>query len=445
MLGNIRNIITAVEQMPSELVLGKVVAVRGLLIEATGLDKSTSIGSRCSIKTRDRKDILAEVIGVNGKNTLLMPFRHTVGIGSGCDVALLNSAQVVYPGISWLGRVIDAFGNPVDGKGPLVKGTQAYHFHNSPPLANLRKRVGQKISMGIRAINTFLSCCVGQRVGIFSGSGVGKSMMLAMITRFAASDIKIIGLIGERGREVQEFIQDYLGKEGLSKSIVIVATSDESALSRRQAAYLTLTLSEYFRDLGMHVLCMMDSITRFAMSLREIGLAAGEPPTTKGYTPSVFSELPKLLERAGPGTAEQGSITGLFSVLVEGDDHNEPISDAVRSIIDGHITLDRNIAARNIYPAIDVMNSVSRMMPRCNSDYENNLVNKAKSLIALYNDMSDMIRIGAYKKGTDPMLDEAIKYHEVLDNFISQKSDQYEDLDSSYRKLATIIDFDESK
>lgn len=394
MLNNIEDIIKEINLLPKEIAIGKVSAIKGLLIEAVGLHMVTSIGSRCKIISRTNSTIVyAEVIGVKDKITLLMPFNKTSGIGAGCNVIVISSEQAIYPSVNWLGRVVNAFGEPIDNKGPLIKGGQAYHLHNSPPPAQSRRRVGSKINMGIRAINTFLSCCLGQRMGIFSGSGVGKSMMLAMITKFASFDIKIIGLVGERGREVQEFIEDYLGEEGLSKSIVVVSTSDESALTRRQAAYLTLTLSEYFRDLGMDVLCMIDNVTRFAMAQREIGLAAEEPPTTRGYTPSVFSELPKLLERAGPGMNGQGNITGLFSVLVEGDDYNEPITDAVRGIIDGHIILDRNIAARGIYPAIDILNSISRTIVRSNSEIENELVNRAKSLIANYNDMSDMIKI----------------------------------------------------
>ncbi|CAK6537875.1 MAG: flagellar protein export ATPase FliI [Candidatus Midichloria mitochondrii] len=430
-----------VRAIPDFMVSGVVTAVKGLLVEAKGIEKMAYIGSRCQIEARDDHHILAEVIGFEENTTLLMPFDNINGIGVGAVIRVIANDQLIYPTKQWVGRVLNAFGEPIDGKGPLPLGNKAYSLHSTPPAPQARKRVGEKLNVGIRAINTFLSCCKGQRMGIFSGSGVGKSMMMAMMTKFASADIKIIGLIGERGREVQEFIEDYLGEEGLRKAVVVVATSDESALKRRRAAYLTLTLSEYFRDSNLEVLCMLDNITRFAMAQREIGLAVGEPPTTKGYPPSVFSGLPSLLERAGPGTHDQASITAFFSVLVEGDDTNEPIADAVRGILDGHIVLDRDIAGRGIFPAIDVAKSISRTMPRCNNDKENELIQKAKKLIATYNDMADMVRIGAYKKGTDKEVDEAIQYYDKICSFISQKYNESEDIKGSYEKLAKAINF----
>ena len=431
-----------IESLQVESVYGKVSAVKGLIVEVMGLYSHCSIGSYCEIIISTDQKIMAEVVGIKDDIALVMPFKNTIGIGLGCLVKSLDGMNMIYPSIAWMGRVIDAFGNPLDGKGPLLNGNQPCYLQNTPPSANARKRVGKKVNIGIRAINTFLSCCEGQRMGIFAGSGVGKSMMMAMITKFSDIEVKVIGLIGERGREVQEFIEDYLGIEGLSKAIVVVATSDESALIRRQAAYTTLTLAEYFRDLGINTLCMMDNLTRFAMAQREIGLAAGEPPTTKGYPPSVFSTLPKLLERAGPGTKDQGSITGLFSVLVENDDTNEPIADTVRGILDGHIVLDRKIARKGIYPAIDILNSISRTMPRCNTEAENKLVNRARYLLSTYDEIADMIRIGAYKKGTDPEVDEAIHYHQKLNHFISQDMSEGETLHSSYEKLAKTINFE---
>jgi flagellum-specific ATP synthase len=275
-------------------------------------------------------------------------------------------------------------------------------------------------------------------MGIFAGSGVGKSSLLSMMARFTAADVSVIGLIGERGREVQEFLADDLGPEGLARSVVVVATSDESPLMRRQAAYLTLTVAEYFRDQDNDVLCLMDSVTRFAMAQREIGLSAGEPPASKGYTPSVFAELPRVLERAGPGTGE-GSITGLFTVLVEGDDHNEPIADAVRSIVDGHVVLDRAIAERGRYPAIDILRSISRTMPGCNSEPENAVVSRARALLAQYDSMGEMIRLGAYRRGSDPLVDEAIKYQPDLERFMAQRKDERSGLADGYAGLAEIL------
>jgi flagellum-specific ATP synthase len=276
-------------------------------------------------------------------------------------------------------------------------------------------------------------------MGIFAASGVGKSMLLSMLARHTSVDVCVIGLIGERGREVLEFVQDSLGEEGLRRSVVVVATSDESALLRRQAAYLTLTCAEYFRDLGLNVLCLMDSVTRFAMSMREIGLAAGEPPTTKGYTPSVFSELPRLLERAGPGT-QAGTITGLFTVLVEGDDHDEPIADAVRGILDGHIVMERAIAEKGRYPAINVLRSVSRTMPMCHSEREMALVEHARQLMATYSDMEELIRLGAYRAGSDQIVDEAIKFHGPLDAFLRQRIDERSTIDDGFNSLSAMFD-----
>jgi flagellum-specific ATP synthase len=293
--------------------------------------------------------------------------------------------------------------------------------------------------LGVKALNTFLTMCRGQRMGIFAASGVGKSVLMAMLARSTEADVNVIGLIGERGREVQEFIEDTLGPEGLKRSVVIVATSDEPALMRRQAAYATLAVAEYFRDQGQHVFCMMDSVTRFAMAQREIGLSAGEPPTTKGYPPTVFGELAKLLERAGPGKTGKGFITGLFTVLVEGDDHDEPVADAVRGILDGHIVLERSIAERGRYPAINILRSVSRMLPHCNNDNENALITRARRLMATYEDMAEMIRLGAYRRGSNPEVDEAIHYHDALEAFLSQKPVEAFRLDEGYDELSRIL------
>src|ERR1700735_3813512 len=343
-------------------IYGRVVGVRGLMVEVSGPLHAMSVGARVVIETQ-AKNIPCEVVGFSGNNALLMPFAPLEGVRRGCRALVTSVAGAVRPSSGWLGRVVNALGEPIDGKGPLLFGPSPFPFRNAPPLAHARRRVGAPLDLGVRALNTFLTCCRGQRMGIFSGSGVGKSVLLSMLARNVAADVTVIGLIGERGREVQEFLQDDLGDAGLARSVVVVSTSDEPALMRRQAAHVTLAIAEYFRDEGKDVLVLMDSVTRFAMAQREIGLSAGEPPTAKGYTPTVFTELPRLLERAGPGT-EQGTITGIFTVLVDGDDHNEPIADAVRGILDGHIVMERTIAERGRYPAIYILKSVSRDMTR---------------------------------------------------------------------------------
>ncbi len=417
---------------------GRITSIKGLLVEASGLEKVVSVGSRCKIIARNESEVSAEVVGFRDDRTLLMPFEELEGIGMGCKVWLVDEESVVYPCDAWRGRVINAMGQPVDGKGPLPKGSKSYSFRNAPPSAHARQRVKDKIDLGVRAVNTFLTICRGQRMGIFAGSGVGKSVLISMLTKYCSADIKVIGLIGERGREVQEFLQDYLGEEGLKNAVVIVATGDESALMRRQAAYLTMAVCEYFRDGGKDVLCLMDSVTRFAMAQREIGLSAGEPPTTKGYTPTVFAELPKLLERAGPGV-DKGSITGIFSILVDGDDHNEPIADAARGILDGHIVMERQIAERGRFPAINILKSISRTMPGCNNDEENALVTRAKTLLSTYNDMAELIRLGAYRKGSDASVDEAIEYYDKLETFLKQKPGESCSLSDGYAELTRIL------
>jgi flagellum-specific ATP synthase len=329
-------------------------------------------------------------------------------------------------------------GEPIDGKGPLPQGPSPMAFRNMPPPAHSRKRVGAPMDLGVRSLNTFLTCCSGQRMGIFAGSGVGKSVLLSMLARNVDADITVIGLVGERGREVQEFLQDDLGDAGLARSVVVVATSDEPALMRRQAAYLTLAIAEYFRDEGKSVLCLMDSVTRFAMAQREIGLSAGEPPTAKGYTPTVFTELPKLLERAGPGIGA-GSITAIFTVLVDGDDHNEPIADAVRGILDGHIVMQRSIAERGRYPAINILKSVSRTMPKSADPHFWPTIQRARQVMATYADMEELIRLGAYRAGSSPEVDEAIRLHEPLEGFLRQAKDEVCGLNEGYRKLEQIL------
>ncbi|MBE88877.1 MAG: flagellum-specific ATP synthase FliI [Rhodospirillaceae bacterium] len=417
---------------------GCVKAIQGMLVEIEGLGACLSVGDRCHLEARSHTSVTCEIVGFRDDRALAMPFGSLEGVGLGCRATIGESQPVAFPDKGWLGRVISAFGDPIDGGPSLPKGPAAYPLNASPPPAHQRQRVAGKIDLGVRALNTFITCCRGQRMGIFSGSGVGKSVLMSMLSRYSTADVIVIGLIGERGREVKEFIEEDLGPDGLARSVLIVATSNESPLMRRQAAQMTMTVAEYFRDQGHDVLCLMDSITRFAMAQREIGLSAGEPPASKGYTPTVFSEMPKLLERAGPGIGE-GTITGLFTVLVEGDDHNEPISDAVRGIVDGHIVLDRAIAQRNRYPAINILKSVSRSLPDCNRPAENEIIDKAKALMAVYEDMSELIRLGAYRHGSDPQVDEAIRYREGIEEFLGQEKGERAILQDGYGQLAKIL------
>ncbi|MFC3227774.1 flagellar protein export ATPase FliI [Marinibaculum pumilum] len=417
---------------------GRVAAVQGLLLEIAGIGRFLGIGARLTVARRGAEPVSCEVVGFRGDRALALPFGGLTGVGVGSEARLVQQDAAVSPDMAWLGRVVSGTGHARDGGPPLATGPRPYLVHGDPPPAEMRDRMGAKIDLGIRALNTFVTCCRGQRMGIFAGSGVGKSMLMSMLARYSGADIIVIGLIGERGREVQDFLADTLGPEGLARSVVVVATSDESALLRRQAAFMTMTVAEFFRDQGLDVLCLMDSVTRFAQAQREIGLAGGEPPATRGYPPTVFSELPRLLERAGPGMGG-GSITGLFSVLVEGDDHNEPISDAVRGILDGHITLDRSIAERGRFPAINILRSVSRALPGCNSDDENVLVGRARRLMATYEDMADMIRIGAYRRGSNPEVDEAIAYRDRLEAFLTQGVREQAQLEQGYAELQQIL------
>lgn len=436
--------LSEIAALPEFTLSGKVVSIKGMLLECIGIEKALSIGARCRVEGvmpqgGELPSVICEAVGFREDRVLLMPFGSIEGIGLGAKVSLLAAESALYPHESWLGRVVNAFGEALDEKGFLPKGEKSYRLRGEPPAAHSRQRVRGKLDLGVASINTFLTCCRGQRMGIFAGSGVGKSILMSMLARYSQADVNVIGLIGERGREVQEFIEDDLGEEGLKRSVVVVATSSDSALQRRQAAYATLCVAEYFRDQGKNVLCIMDSVTRFAMAQREIGLSAGEPPTTKGYTPTVFSELPHLMERAGPGGPGQGFITALFSVLVEGDDTNEPIADAVRGILDGHIVLDRAIAERGRFPAINILRSVSRTMPDCNSDKENELVTNARRVISTYEDMAEMIRLGAYRRGTDPEVDRAIHLYPAIENFLRQKIDERSELGTGYNKLAQVL------
>jgi flagellum-specific ATP synthase len=428
----------AVEALPEFEVYGRVAAVRGLLIEIAGPVAAMHVGGRIEIETGRGGMVPCEVIGFSGERALAMPFGALAGVRRGCPAHVRDEIVGVRPSRGWLGRVVDALGRPIDGKGPLPQGPTIRPFRADPPPAHARRRVGAPLDLGVRAMNTFLTVCAGQRMGIFSGSGIGKSVLLSMFARYTAADVAVIGLVGERGREVQEFLQDDLGEEGLARSIVVVATSDEPALMRRNAAYLTLALSEHFQDEGAAVLCLIDSITRFAMAQRDIGLAGGEPPTAKGYTPTVFNELPRLLERAGPGTGA-GTITGMFTVLVEGDDHNEPIADAVRGILDGHVVMERQIAERGRYPAINVLKSISRTMPRACDPAYLPVVQKARAVLATYADMEELIRLGAYRAGASPEVDEAIALMPELEAFLAQGKEDSTSIGDGYARLAEIL------
>ncbi|MCC7347616.1 MAG: flagellar protein export ATPase FliI [Variibacter sp.] len=419
-------------------VYGRVVGVRGLMVEVAGPLHAMSVGSRIVIEIAQGRSIPCEVVGFSGPHALVLPFAPLEGVRRGCRAVVSGVAPAVRPAPRWLGRVVNAMGEPIDGKGPLPAGASPYPFRALPPPAHARRRVGGPLDLGVRALNTFATCCRGQRLGIFAGSGVGKSVLLSMLARNVEADVSVIGLVGARGREVQEFLQDDLGEEGLARSVVVVATSDEPALMRRQAAYLTLAIAECFRDEGKDVLVLMDSVTRFAMAQREIGLSAGEPPTAKGYTPTVFTELPRLLERAGPGPGE-GTITGIFTVLVDGDDHNEPVADAVRGILDGHLVMERAIAERGRYPALNILKSVSRTMPRAADPEFLPIITRARQVMATYADMEELIRLGAYRPGSSPEVDEAIRLHRPLEAFLAQGKDEASSLLAGYQQLAQIM------
>jgi flagellum-specific ATP synthase len=434
----LRGLRETIAATPDREVFGRVVGVRGLLVEVAGPLGAMAIGGRVVVEGAGGRPTPCEVVGFQGERALLMPFGALEGVRRGCRAIVGSAEPGVRPSRAWLGRVVDAMGAPIDGKGPLKEGPLVYPYRGVPPPAHARRRVGAPLDLGVRALNTFLTCCRGQRMGIFAGSGVGKSVLLAMLARNTACGVAVIGLVGERGREVQEFLQDDLGEAGLSRSVVVVATSDEPALKRRQAAYLTLSLAEYFRDEGDDVLCMMDSVTRFAMAQREIGLSTGEPPTAKGYTPTVFAELPRLLERAGPGVGE-GTVTGVFTVLVDGDDHNEPVADAVRGILDGHVVMERAIAERGRYPAINVLKSVSRTMPKATPESEREVLQKAKRAMATYADMEELIRLGAYRPGSSPEVDEAIALNEPFERFLGQGKEEATRLSEGYAQLRSIL------
>jgi flagellum-specific ATP synthase len=419
-------------------VYGKVSKGIGILIE--GLGPHANIGDICQIESNvdgAGQVIEAEVVGFKEDKILLMPLGELRGIGPGSRIVAKGRQRYIRVGSGLLGRILDGIGNPIDAKEPLTG--ELFPVYNEPINPLYRQRITTPLDLGIRSLNTLLTCGKGQRIGIMAGSGVGKSVLLGMMARHTAADVNVIALIGERGREVREFIEKDLGEEGLQRSVLVVATSDTSPLIRIRGAFVATAIAEYFRSMGKNVLLMMDSLTRFAMAQREIGLAAGEPPTTKGYTPSVFNLLPKLLERAGTWELD-GTITGLYTVLVEGDDMNEPIADAARSILDGHIVLSRELANHNHYPAIDILQSISRLMKDISVEKHKKNVAEVLEIMALYKRYEDVITIGAYKEGTNPKLDHAIRMMEKIRLFLRQQINEKVTFDQGLQELYQLVE-----
>ena len=416
--------------------IGKISRIIGLMIESDG--PGVAIGSICTIKSRIRPHILAQVVGFRNNQTLLMPLGDIDGVEPGCAIEATEEQPSFSVSSEIIGRVLDGNGKPIDGKGPIPLGTE-YPLMGTPLNPLSRQRSSNSLDVGVKSINGLLTCAKGQRIGIMAGTGVGKSVLLGMIARNTEAEVNVIALIGERGREVKEFIEENLGPDGLKRSIVIAAASDQPPLVRLRGAFIATTIAEYFRDQGKDVLLMMDSITRFALAQREIGLSVGEPPTTKGYPPSTFSMLPKILERAGTSEGN-GTITGLYTVLVEGDDISEPVSDAVRAVLDGHIVLDRELAAHNHYPAIDVLASVSRLMIDVIPKEHYDLSMKLKDFLATYNEAKDLINIGAYAKGSNPKWDIAIEKIDRINEFLKQGIMETVSMGESLSMLKEIVE-----
>ena len=429
---------------------GRVTAVSGMMVEVEGIGAHSSVGDRIRLQSRSGLSADAEIVGFRSGIARALTFGTLDGIGPGSIAGLAVSAQSLQTGCgarlrpcaAWLGRVLDPMGRPLDGKGPVAAG-QPRAVRGVAPAATGRARLGPRINLGVRVLDLFTTCRQGQRLGLFAGSGVGKSSLLSMLARQAGCDVAVLALVGERGREVREFLEDDLGPDGLARSVVIVATSDQLPLMRREAAYAAMTVAEHFRDSGQSVVLMMDSVTRFCLALREIGLSAGEPPATRGYPPSVFAELPRLLERAGPGPelgGQTGQITALFTVLVEGDDHNEPVADAVRGILDGHVVLDRAIGENGRYPAVDVLRSLSRTVPGCNSADENALIRRARAILALHSELADLVRLGAYRPGSDPVADEAIRLAPRIEAVLRQDRTEACTLETAFTQLRSAME-----
>lgn len=419
---------------------------RGTLVVCSGLSGFVNIGDSCLIDRHnhggcfrtDAGPLLAEVVALDEAGAHLLPYAEVDGVGLGARVTVAHGHERIRPTTGWLGRVIDPLAQPIDDGPPLEAGTESYPLQARALPARQRRDLGPRLDLGVRALNLFTPCRRGQRMGIFAGAGVGKSTLLSMLARNSKADALVLGLIGERGREVNAFLQDGLGAAGLASGVVVVATSDMPAMLRRRAAYLTLAVAEALRDQGLSVLCLIDSITRFAMALREVHLAAGEPPTSRGYPPSVFAELPRLLERAGPGIGS-GSITGLFTVLVEGDDMSDPVADALRATLDGHVLLDRAIAESGRFPAVDVLRSLSRTAPDCYAPEERPLVERARRLMGAYADTAELIQLGAYQLGNDALIDEAIRVRPALEHLMAQDVDSRGTLNDDLAHLAAAL------
>jgi len=416
-------------------VAGRLVRVVGLTLEAVGV--RAHVGSQCLVETA-QGDLIAEVVGFAQEKTFLMPEQSLSGVMPGARVMPISSKARLPLSMDLLGRVIDGVGKPLDGKGP-IKASDDYHYDASPANPLLRRAITEHLDVGVRSINSFLTVGKGQRMGLFAGSGVGKSILLGMMTRGTDADVIVVGLVGERGREVKEFIEEILGESGRARSVVVAAPADNSPLMRLKGCETAVQISEYFRDQGLNVLLLLDSITRYAQAQREIALAVGEPPATKGYPPSVFSKLPQLVERAGQGGDGQGSITAFYTVLTEGDDLQDPVADAARAILDGHIVLSRELADGGHYPAVDIESSISRVMPMVTSSEHQQLVQQLRQIYSLYQQNKDLITIGAYSKGSDPRIDQAISLMPVINFFLQQKMTEVIPYDQSLTQLQEII------
>ncbi|MDN3309655.1 FliI/YscN family ATPase [Microbacterium oryzae] len=414
---------------------GVVTAVVGLGVEVLGID--AAVGDRVRIDAQGSRVVDAEVVAVDGGRARCMPLDPLDGVRARARVRHAGSAPLVPTGRGLLGRVLDGLGRPIDGKGPLdARAVSQVPLHHEPPSAMGRQRIERQLGLGIRALDTMTPVGVGQRLGLFAGSGVGKSSLMSMVARGTTADVNVIALVGERGREVREFLEDDLGPEGLARSVVVVATGDQPAMARLRSAFAATRIAEQFRDEGADAILMMDSLTRVAMAQREIGLSAGEPPATRGYPPSTFSVLARLLERAGTGP--RGSVTGLYTVLVDGDDHNEPIADAARGILDGHVVLDRELAVRGRFPAIDVLGSVSRVVSKITSPEQRQNAVALRSLLAARRSANDLIDIGAYKPGANPLVDAAITHEAAIEGFLRQRMDDLTPAPDAWARLAAL-------